>query len=170
MLQQLQLESGESFGFKQCYESAIYEVHKLYSLRSKTNTEIPTKKSIQTQTKKIIEAPVTKVLQILPRGTQGTSSPKIVDITSTETQTETITQNIPNRSNQSKTAETQIELPSTKKQDKNVQTTFVKEDLIQTNKAQLPFNIKTEIAKLKISVPLTELVKNESYRSQITDN
>jgi len=59
-------------------------------------------------------------------------------------------------------------LPSTEKQDKNTQTTFVKEYLIQTNKAQLPFNLKAEIEKLMISVPLTELVKNESYRSQIT--
>jgi len=37
------------------------------------------------------------------------------------------------------------------------------------NKTQIPFNIKTEIEKLKISVPFTELVKNESYRSQITE-
>lgn len=28
MLQQLQLEFGESFDYKQGYESAIYEVHK----------------------------------------------------------------------------------------------------------------------------------------------
>jgi len=55
------------------------------------------------------------------------------------------------------------------RQDKNTQNAFVREDLIQTNKAQLPFNIKTEIQKLKISVPLTKLVKNESYRSQITE-
>jgi len=40
---------------------------------------------------KITEAPVTKVLQILPRGTPETSTQKIVDITSTETQTKTIT-------------------------------------------------------------------------------
>ena len=33
----------------------------------------------------------------------------------------------------------------------------------------MPFNIKTEIAKFKISVPLIELVKNESYRAQITE-
>ena len=43
------------------------------------------------------------------------------------------------------------------------------EDLTQTNKPQLPFNIKIEIEKLKISIPLTELVNNESYRSQITE-
>lgn len=61
-------------------------------------------------------------------------------------------------------------MPSTERQDKNTQIALVKEDLIQTNNAQLPFNLKNEIEKLKISVPLTELVKNESYRSQITEN
>jgi len=43
MLQQLQLEFGESFDFKQSYESAIYEVHQQCSLRSKNNNEVPTK-------------------------------------------------------------------------------------------------------------------------------
>jgi len=103
MLQQLQLESWESSDYKQCYESYIYKVHKQYSLRSKNNTEVPPKKSIQTQTKKVVEAPVTKILQILPRGAQEASSPKIVDITSTATQTSATTQtsnatqNIPNQ-------------------------------------------------------------------------
>ena len=54
MLQQLKLEYGESFGYKQGYESAIYEVHKIYSFRSKKNTEVPIKKSIHTQTKKTL--------------------------------------------------------------------------------------------------------------------
>lgn len=57
MLQQLRLESGESFDSKQGYKSAIYEVHKQYSLRSEKKNETPTKILIQTQTKKIIEAP-----------------------------------------------------------------------------------------------------------------
>jgi hypothetical protein len=41
MLQQLQLESGESFDFKQGYESAIYEVHKQYSLEVKRIMKLP---------------------------------------------------------------------------------------------------------------------------------
>ena len=59
-------------------------------------------------------------------------------------------------------------MPNIGKQDKSTQIAFVKEDLIHTNKSQIPLNIKTEIEKLKIAIPLTELVKNESYRSQIT--
>jgi len=69
MLQQLQIQSGESFDYKQGYDSAIFEVHKQYNLRSKKNADIPdqTKKSVQNQPKKIKEATVSKILQILPR-------------------------------------------------------------------------------------------------------
>jgi len=66
-------------------------------LRSKKNNETPIKRSIQTQTKIIKEAPVNKVLQILPRGTPETSTPRIVDITSTDTQTKKITENNKNK-------------------------------------------------------------------------
>ena len=55
------------------------------------------------------------MLQILPRGTPETSTPKIVDITSTETQTEIITENNQNRRNQGKIVETQTEIPTTEK-------------------------------------------------------
>ena len=41
-------------------------------------------------------------------------------------------------------------MPKTEKQDKNTQIAHVKEDLNQTNKGHLPFNIKAEIEKLKI--------------------
>ena len=72
-LQQLQLESGESFDYKQGYEFAINEVHNQNNLRSKKNVEVPTQKSAQTQTKKILKAPTNKVLQIIPRETQQNS-------------------------------------------------------------------------------------------------
>jgi len=77
MLQQLQLQSGESFDYKQGYEFSINEVHKQYNLRSKKNTEAPTNKTAQTQTKKTVGAPGTKVLQILSRETQKTFTLKI---------------------------------------------------------------------------------------------
>jgi len=38
-------------------------------------------------------------------------------------------------------------MASIERQDKNTQTAFVKEDFIQTNKAQPPFNLKNEIEK-----------------------
>ena len=36
-MQQLQLDSGESFDYKQGYEFAINELHSQYNLRSKKN-------------------------------------------------------------------------------------------------------------------------------------
>ena len=104
------------------------------------------------------------MLRILPRGTTETSTHRIVDITSTKIQIEPITENNHDKGNQGKIVETQTEMPTTEKHDKETQTEHIKEDLNQTNKPQLPFNIKNEIAELKISVPLIELVKNASYR------
>ena len=73
-MQKLQLDSGESFDYKQGYDFAINEVHKQYNLRSKKNIEPSTKKSAQTQTKKIIEIPTTKVLQIIPKENKQNSN------------------------------------------------------------------------------------------------
>ena len=83
-LKQIQLDSSESFDYKQGYDLAINEVHKQYNLRSNKNTEPSTKKNAQIENNKIVEAPTTKVLQILPRenkqnsnSSQKFSSPKI---------------------------------------------------------------------------------------------
>jgi len=35
-IKQFQTKSGESFDFKQGYDTAVYEVHKQYKLRSRT--------------------------------------------------------------------------------------------------------------------------------------
>jgi len=79
----LQTQSGELFDYKQGYDSAIFEVHKQYNLRSKNNTDTPdqTKKTMPNQPKKIKAALVTKTLQILPRSNQNPPGPTIVDIT-----------------------------------------------------------------------------------------
>ena len=93
-LQQLKLDSSESFDYKQGYDYTINEIHSLYNLRNKKNNESSTKKTSQTQNKKTVEAPKTKFRQILPRenkknsnssqnisSPKNASSPKIVDIT-----------------------------------------------------------------------------------------
>ena len=68
-LQQMQLDSSESFYYKQGYDFSINKLHKKYNIRSMKNIEPYTKKYVQTQTKKAVEVPTTKVLQILPRET-----------------------------------------------------------------------------------------------------
>lgn len=74
------------------------------------------------------------MLQILLRGTPKNSTPRIVDITSTETQIEPIIENNQDKRNQAKIVETQTEMLTTKKHDKDTQTIHIKEDLNQTNK------------------------------------
>lgn len=39
---------------------------------------------------------------------------------------------------------------------------------VHIDKSCLPFNLGVEVAELKISVPLTKLIKHETYRSQIS--
>ena len=74
-MQQLQLDSGESSKYKQCYDFAINEVNKKYNLRSKKKIEHYTNKTTKTKNNKTLEAPTTKVLQILPRENKQNSSP-----------------------------------------------------------------------------------------------
>jgi hypothetical protein len=72
------------------------------------------------------------VLQILPRGTQETSTPKIVDITSLKLKLKQLLKTFQIREIQNKTVETQTEMPSTEKEDKNTQTTLLRK--ISSNK------------------------------------
>ena len=89
-LQQLKVESSESFDFKQGYDFAINEIHSQYNLRNIKNNETSIKNTSQNKTKNNVEAPKKKILQILPRENKKNSnppspkkspSPKIVDIT-----------------------------------------------------------------------------------------
>ena len=81
-LQQLKLDSSESFDYKQGYDFYINEIQNKYNLRNKKNNESSNKKTSQTQDKETV-SPKTKVLQILPRenkqnssSSQNISSPK----------------------------------------------------------------------------------------------
>ena len=53
-INQFQTKSGESFDFKQGYDSAVYEVHKQYKLRTRTiDVPVPSKSKESKQPKKI---------------------------------------------------------------------------------------------------------------------
>ena len=58
-------------------------------------------------------------------------------------------------------------VPNPERQE-NIENTDTRNPKVQTEKVIPPFNLGAEVAKLTISVPLTELVKNHSYRSHIT--
>ena len=74
-LQQLKLNSNESFDYKQGYDFAINEINSQYNLRHKKNNEPFTKNNSQNQNKTNVEAPNTKVLQIIPRENKQNSNP-----------------------------------------------------------------------------------------------
>lgn len=162
LLQQLQIESGESFDYKKGYDFSIFEVHKQYNLRSKKNVDVPnqTKKTVQNQPKKIKEAPVSKILQILPRENPKPSSPTIVDITSNQPHVDQPSTSIPPEEPVDKAQNIRFEnphkeIPNKGKEDKPTQIPTAKIQNLQTKNVSLPFYLGTKIAKLKISVPLT---------------
>lgn len=133
--------------------TTIFEVHKQYNLRSKRNDD-QTKKTTQNQPKKTKEAHVSKILQILPRQNPYPSGPTIVDITSDQPSADQPSTSIP-LENPHK------EIPSKEKENNPNQIPATKTQNLQTEKSSLPFNLGAEIEKLKILVPLTELIKNE---------
>lgn len=59
------------------------------------------------------------------------------------------------------------EIPNKGKEEKPTQIPASKIQNLQTRKISLPFNLGAEIEKLKILVPLTKLIKNETYKSHI---
>jgi len=156
---QFQTKSGESFDFKQGFDTAVYEVHKQYKLRSRTvNVTQPEKTKDKTQ----------------PEGATVFQPKSTNDSPLKEVTIEDITE-------QSRNSPTSLaEYPKPNKETQEVinknrpkhqeQTSEEKESkLTNTTKAQIekPFDLENEIGKLKITIPLAELAKNEIYRQQI---
>jgi len=60
-INQFQTKSGESFDFREGYDTAVYEVHKQYKLRSRTiNVPEPVKSKDTKQPKKIKDKTILK--------------------------------------------------------------------------------------------------------------
>jgi len=178
MLQQLQTQTGESFDYKQGYDSAIFKVHKQYNLRSKKNTDVPdqNKKGVPNQLEKV-KAPnqnplVTKTLQILSKPSQNPPCPIIEDVTNDQPSKEKHSTSVPLKETVDQSPKNAVEnpikkTPSNEKEEQTTQNLGAKISNVQIDKSSLPFNLGAEVAKLKISVPLIELVEHETYRSQI---
>jgi len=135
MLQQLQVEYGESFDYKQGYDSTIFKVHEQYNMRSKRNADFldRTKKTMQNQPQKIKESPVSKILQILPRQNPNPSSPKIVDITPNQAFDDQPSTSIP-------LVNPWKEIPNKEKENDPTQIPPAKTQNLQLEKASFPFN------------------------------
>jgi len=147
-------------------------------LRRKKNTDVPdqNKKAVPNQPKKVKAAnqnpPVTKTLQILPRPSQNPPNPIIEDINNNQPSNEQHSTSVPLKETVEQSPEIALEnpikkTPNNEKEEQTTKNLGAKISNVQIDKSPLPFNLGVEVAKLKISVPLTELVKHETYRSQI---
>ena len=168
-----QTKSGELFDFREGYDATVYEVHKQYKLRGRTVVvPEPSKPRDTKQPKKIKDK---TALTESPLETDlNTKQPSFQDISdlqplknqpSTSIPSKEIPKN-PLESNE-KTGSAQN---STQDEENVIENTAKKENLAGTNtrlQVEKPFNVETEIGKLKIVIPLSELAKHEVYRKQI---
>jgi hypothetical protein len=161
-----QTKSGESFDFKQGYDTAVYEVHKQYKLRSRTvNVNQPEKIKEKQQTK---ETSVTETDHVPNLPTKEVVVEEVTEPLSPSKQPMATLSSEPN--------------PNIAPQDINIRGRFQNQDEIPpedvTNKERTatrdpkmqidkPFDLGVEIGKLKVAIPLSELAKHDMYKQQI---
>jgi len=173
-LKQFQTQSGESFDSREGYDTTIYEVHKQYNLRSRRIDVPETHK--QKDTKQPNKAKMNKPsVQIHPGTDPNPNNPTVEDISDNQQPNTEPSTSIPLKGNVEDPPETDFEATSvhntTPQKEKNKENIAEKENLIVRNtktQAKKPFDLETEIGKLKISIPLSELAKHDVYRSQIS--
>jgi len=156
---QFQTKSGESFDFKQGYDTAVYEVHRQYKLRSRTvNITQPENTKDKQQPKSAIVAE--------PRDATDSLNKEVTieEVTEHIQHPQTISSE---PSNSNKKPQEVIE----KNKPQNQEQTLPNKDRGLTHstkiQAEKPFDLEAEIGKLKIAIPLAELAKNEIYKQQI---
>jgi hypothetical protein len=143
LLSQTEIDEEESD--QQAFENAIMEVHRQYNLRSKKSNDNPTKKA--SDFRKTTDTPAKKVPDSPPKKNSEVPTKRTSDFVSKTTQTD-----VPSTSQPKDTSQ------------KNV---VEKSDFSNQNKTQTSFNLESELEKLKIPIPLTELMNKNAYRSQV---
>jgi hypothetical protein len=122
------------------------EVHRKYNLQSKKTDKSSPKKV--TETKKIVEtkkAPDPSTKKIPEKGNDETPAKRNPTILQRSTQTEVSSTNRPSTSAQ--------------------KTMVDRSELLSQNRAPTPFRLEGELAKVKIPIPLSELMRKDAYRS-----
>jgi hypothetical protein len=139
----------------EAFENSIMEVHKQYNLRSKRENDNPPKKTAETkkgnETKKIAETKRTSEnppKKLLERNNVESSTPRSPKIIQRENQTE-----VSSISQTSQPRASGYRVPTDKPE-------------VQTlSKVSTAFILEGELAKLKIPIPLSELMNENAYRS-----
>jgi hypothetical protein len=124
------------------------EVHRQYNLRSKKTNDNPTKKVVES--KKVVEA----------KKTSYTTPKKVPEMKNSET--------LPKRTPESSPRTTQTEVASTSQPSTTAQKIVTDKSKLQSqSRTSTTFSLESELAKLKIPIPLTKLMNINAYRSQV---
>jgi hypothetical protein len=139
---------------QQAFENAIMEVHRQYNLRSKKENDNPPKKVVETkkatETREIVET----------KKTSETSPKKVPERNNVESPAKR-NPKILQRSNQT-------EVSSTSQPSASAHRTLMDKPEVQSlSKASTTFSLEGELAKLKIPIPLSEMMRKNAYRSQV---
>ena len=167
---QFQTKSGESFDFREGYDATVYEVHKQYKLRSRTIDVFETRKPKDAKQPKKV-----KDNAVLPESSDKTDlHPREVtveDISDVQPSKDQPSSSLPSKVSSNSIPENKFKTDSTQNhthdEEKVTENLAEKEKSVAHNtKTQIekPLNLETEISKLKIVVPLSELAKHEVYR------
>jgi len=175
-INQFQTKSGESFDFKQGYDTAMYEVHKKYKLRSRTINVPEPIKTKDTKQPKMIKERVT-LTELVDKTDSNSKEVTVEDVTKTYPSKEqpwaTSSSNQNENDTPQKAIKTEILQDEIENQDKITKNTVEKEKFVSNNtktQSEKPFDLEAEIGKLKIAIPLLELAKHDIYKQQIKES
>jgi len=156
-LNQFQIQSGESFDFREGYDTTIYEVHKKYNLRRK-RIDVP-KNNKQKETKQTSKAKIKNPpIQTPPK---NPNHPTVENISNSQKPNRQPSTSIPSKGEVEEPPKVEVEATSahnsTPEKEKSPENTAEKENITAQNEkiqTEKPFNLETEIGKLKIAIPL----------------
>lgn len=165
-IQLFQTKSGESFDFKQGYDTAVYEVHKQYKLRSRTiNITQPEKTKDGQQPKRAI---VTEPNDTTESLVKEVTIEEVTKPFSSKQQPMATSSLHPNPS---VNPQEMSKKDKPQDQDKNQEDNLVNKEKVATQSTKIqserPFDLEVEIGKLKVAIPLSELAKHDIYKRQI---
>jgi len=172
-INQFQTKSGESFDFKQGYDTVVFEVHKQYKLRSRTINVTQPENTKDIQNPKMLKEKVT-IAEPNDKTDSISNEVTVEDITETcpSNQQPLVTppsdhtpSGIPQKGSKKEKPQDQIENHEEIPNRLSDKEKTVNQDVKTQN--EKPFDLEVEIGKLKIAVPLLELDKHDIYKQQI---
>ena len=137
------------------------EFHSQYDLRSKKNQDNSKKNNLDTPVKKTQE-------NILKRTTDNNNTmAKKTDPNKDKTSQPGVDTSCPSTSASGPKKTLITKAPDQNQQITNVEKFMADKTDVNMSKTQVPFSFEGEIAKVKITTPLTQLVAQDMYRSQV---